>query len=294
MLASLVCLCCLTLVPGAGLRAQQVPAAVTSDPAPDKANPPTMEAPDILSYGSMLHAVLYIASGAGAHPTVVLLHGFPGNEKNLDLAYSVRRAGWNVLIPHYRGAWGSQGTFSFANALDDTQAAVNFLRAPENAAKYHIDPRRIVLIGHSMGGFMACLTAAHDAQITAVGMISPWNVGPSVASDMKGRSALFDEASTRLAGTTPEGMIAEARRNAAKWNYVDYALALKDRPVLMVEADDGTLTSSREMAAALRKTGNTRLTEEHMATDHGYSDHRIALQSVVVEWLQGLAGGSGK
>jgi hypothetical protein len=75
---------------------------------------------------------------------------------------------------------------------------------------------------------------------------------------------------------------------------VDYALALKDRPVLMVEADDGTLTSSREMAAALRKTGNTRLTEEHMATDHGYSDHRIALQSVVVEWLQGLAGGSGK
>ena len=294
MLASLVCLFCLMLVPGAGLRAQQAPAAVISDPALDKANPPTMEAPDIPSHGAMMHAVLYIASGAGAHPTVVLMHGFPGNENNLDLAYSVRRAGWNVLIPHYRGAWGSQGTFSFANALDDTQAAVNFLRAPENAAKYHVDPKRIVLIGHSMGGFMACLTAARDAQIAAVAMISPWNVGPSVAADMKGRNALFDEASPRLAGTTPEGMITEARRNAAKWNYVDYAPALKDRPVLMVEADDGTLASSREMAAALRKTGNTRVTEEHMPTDHGYSDHRIALQSVVVEWLQGLTAGSGK
>ena len=26
---------------------------------------------------------------------MLMLHGFPGNEKNLDLEYSIRRAGWN-------------------------------------------------------------------------------------------------------------------------------------------------------------------------------------------------------
>ncbi|MBF8286011.1 MAG: hypothetical protein HW378_4926 [Anaerolineales bacterium] len=30
-------------------------------------------------------------------PTVLLLHGIPGVEKNYDLAYALRGAGWNVL-----------------------------------------------------------------------------------------------------------------------------------------------------------------------------------------------------
>jgi len=102
-----------------------------------------------------MYSVIYIASGAGPHPTVLMLHGFPGNEKNLDLAYSVRRAGWNVLAPFYRGAWGSGGTFSFTHTLEDAQASIDFLRQPENVKKFRIDSNHIVLIGHSMGGFVA-------------------------------------------------------------------------------------------------------------------------------------------
>ena len=45
--------------------------------------------------------------------TVILLHGFPGNERNLDLAQAIRRSGWNAVFFHYRGAWGSGGVFSF-------------------------------------------------------------------------------------------------------------------------------------------------------------------------------------
>jgi pimeloyl-ACP methyl ester carboxylesterase len=41
-----------------------------------------MEAPDIMSHGSRLNAVLFMASGKEAHPTILLMHGFPGNEKN--------------------------------------------------------------------------------------------------------------------------------------------------------------------------------------------------------------------
>ena len=94
-----------------------------------------MEAPDIMSHGSRLNAVLFMASGKEPHPTILLMHGFPGNEKNLDLAYAVRRAGWNVLIPHYRGSWGSEGKFSFSNAIEDTRISVQFLRDAENVKK---------------------------------------------------------------------------------------------------------------------------------------------------------------
>src|SRR5215472_7545477 len=81
------------------LAAQTTPDAVVADPPRDPAYPATRAWPDIPSHGAKLYSVIYVASGAGPHPTVLLLHGFPGNEKNLDLAYSIRRAGWNVLVP---------------------------------------------------------------------------------------------------------------------------------------------------------------------------------------------------
>ncbi len=73
----------------------------------DATYPPTIRELNFQSYGDRLNAILYQANGLGPHATVVLLHGYPGNEKNLDLAQSLRRAGYNVLFFHYRGAWGS-------------------------------------------------------------------------------------------------------------------------------------------------------------------------------------------
>ena len=54
----------------------------------------------------------------------ILLHGFPGNERNLDLAQALRRAGWNAVFFHYRGSWGSDGDFSFGHVLEDVAAVV--------------------------------------------------------------------------------------------------------------------------------------------------------------------------
>ena len=283
------CLSALLLLLACNAFAQQLPSAITSDPAPDKEYPAGVEAPDILRHGSRMNAVFFQASGAEPHPTVLLLHGFPGNEKNLDLAYVLRRAGWNVLFPNYRGSWGSAGNFSFANALEDTQAAVNFLRDPESVKKYRIDPKRIVLIGHSMGGFMAAYTAAHDPGVYAFCMIAGWNLG-GVASrpPAKNRPDSFTTASPRLAGTTPEGLLAEATSHSSQWRYVDYADALKTRPALILEAKDGNTADNQAMAEALRKAGDTHVTEKYMETDHSFSDHRIALQAAILEWLQSL------
>jgi pimeloyl-ACP methyl ester carboxylesterase len=269
--------------------AQQLPSAIAADPVPDKTYPMTMEAPDILSHGARLNSVFYLASGATHHPTVLLLHGFPGNEKNLDLAYTLRRAGWNVLFPNYRGSWGSAGNFSFANAIEDTQSAVDFLRDPANVKKYRIDPKRIVLIGHSMGGFMAAYTAAHDPGVYALAMIAAWNMGPTVLRPAdNGRADNYKNSSPRLSGTTPDGLIAEMKANALKWNYLDYADLLKTRPVLILEAKDRNTEDNHAMVEALRKAGNAHVTEKFIETDHSFSDHRIALQVAILTWLQSL------
>jgi pimeloyl-ACP methyl ester carboxylesterase len=268
-------------------RAQKLPVAITTDSPQDKSFPAVIEAPDILSHGSRLNAVFYLAAGGSAHPTVLLLHGFPGNEQNVDLAYALQRAGWNVLLFHYRGSWGSSGNFTFSNALEDTQSAMDFLRDSKNVARYRINAKRIVLIGHSMGGFIAAYTAAHDSGVSAIVMMAAWNLGAVVSRPSFGEHTdTFVNASPRLAGTTPDGLIAEAKAHAAEWNYIDYVNQLKTRPVLILEANDRNTEDNRALAENLDKAGNSQVTEKYLDTDHSFSDHRIALQIAILDWLQ--------
>src|SRR5436309_4325543 len=183
-----------------------------------------MASPDIPSYGAKMYSVLYVASGAGPHPTVLMLHGFPGNEKNLDLAYSIRRAGWNVLVPFFRGAWGSGGTFSYTHSLEDAQVLLDFLREPENGKKYRIDQNRIVLIGHSMGGFVAAYATAHDPKVYGAALISPQNLGPASARQRVNDPEFWQrwsESASRLVGATAQQLIHEVDSDPVKWNYMN-------------------------------------------------------------------------
>jgi pimeloyl-ACP methyl ester carboxylesterase len=266
------------------------PLAVVADPLPDKAHPPAMAYVRIPSHGAQINGVLYTASGAGPHPALIFLHGFPGNEQNLDLAQAVRRAGFDVLTLHYRGSWGSPGAFSFSHAIEDSDAAVQFLKT--NAGKYHLDAHHIFAAGHSMGGFMAASAAAHSSDVVGLIMISAWNIGRDGGQfhNHAFRQAQMDQEFRDdvipLAGTTPDALMDEAMANAKVWDFDDWAPQMGRRPVLLVSANDGSEGDSHRLAEALKKGGNAAVSEIHMATDHPYSDHRIALESVIVEWLE--------
>lgn len=295
LIAALVLLAPLTL------QAQQpsaaVAAAISADPVPDKANPAHFETFQLPSHGALLNAIAYVASGPAAHPTVVLLHGFPGNEKNLDLAQSLRRAGWNVLFFNYRGSWGSPGDFSFTHCLEDAQAAIAYLRDPANAKKLHADPAAIVLVGHSMGGWIARSVGAHDPAIKAIVLLS--------AADMVGRAAslkpgmekvalpliakgLAAEGMAPLAGTSPEALAQEVLDNRTAWTPVALAPLLATRPLLVLTSDDGLAPSNDAVTAAIRQAGGTQVQTLHLTTDHSYSDQRIALQQAVLTFLAPL------
>ena len=278
----------------------QVPAAVSADPAPDKLNPATMETMQIPSHGSLLNALMYEAAGTGPHGVVVLLHGFPGNEKNLDLAQAIRRDGWNVLYFNYRGSWGTPGAFSFAHSMEDTQAAIAYLRDPATTKKLRVDPAKIVLMGHSMGGMIAAYTAAHDTKILGVGLISaadmagygtlPADAPEEVKKQMVARLAkgLAAEGMSPLAGCTPESLAAELMAHP-EWALANDAAGLASTPILIVTSDDGGAAPAEKLAAAIRAEGNREISEAHLATDHGYSDKRIELETTMLGGLDYLS-----
>lgn len=271
-------------------RVPPIPKAVIADPPRDAAHPADMAAFTVSTGGVGVNALMYLASGDQPHPTMLFLHGFPGNETNIDLMQAVRRAGWNVLKINYRGSWGSPGKFSFANARVDGEAATAFLFDPANVAKYHIDTTRIVVAGHSMGGFMAADAASAEPRVAGTVLIDAWDIGKNAAqiTSPATRKAAADKMrpdTLPLAGTSAELLVKEIEANAAKLNLEALSARIASRPVLMIGAEHARAPTMRKLAAAVRAAQATALTETYMDTDHSFSDARIALEGEVIRWL---------
>jgi uncharacterized protein len=268
--------------------------ALSSDPPADTRFPESMYEIAVPSHGSQLLGVFYAAAGDQPHRTIILLHGFPGYEQNLDLAQALRRAGYNVLAVHYRDSWGVKGDFSFTHAIEDADSQVDWITSPTIAAKYYVDPARVTLIGHSMGGFLAASAAAHHPSVRSIVMISAWNISQPYAGMQPKDQARAADIFVRdiepadmwpLAGTTVSTFATEVFAHRGAWDFVEMAPALGQRPILLITAADGSTPDSLALLKSLKSDGNTRSTHVEMKTDHSFSDHRITLETTILRWL---------
>jgi len=265
------------------------------DPVVDSNAPPAISELTIPSGDDRMAGLIYVANGPGPHPTVVLLHGFPGNEKNLDLAQAIRRSGFNVVFFHYRGAWGSEGTFSVLQIDDDALATLNFLRNPEVANRFRVDVNKLTLLGHSMGGF-GSLSAGHlDKDLVCVGAMSPANfavyAGAIIAKEpgiegfrtyVDGLVMLGDysgDAMTKQLTSVPIETLDTAQ----------FGPGLHGKSVLMVIGDQDKVTPAEAMfdpvVAAYSEDKDVRLQHLKIPGDHSFSWSRIKLTDVVTGWL---------
>jgi pimeloyl-ACP methyl ester carboxylesterase len=267
--------------------AQTVPKAVFEDPARDAKFPARMEAIHIPSGGVNIIGVVYVASGPGLHPTLVIFHGLPGTEKNLDLAQAVRRAGWNAVTFNYRGSWGSPGVFTFAQSREDADAVLAFIRDPANAKRLNIDASRIAIAGHSMGGQVAAQILGHDPGVLGAAIISAGDLGGIPRASVVG---LMDVNREGLAGVTAESMADEVIAHRQELSFATLAPKLVHKRLLVLYSDDFVAAESMALIAAVKAAGGggTELQSAHAPTDHNWSDHRIALESLVINWLQSL------
>jgi acetyl esterase/lipase len=268
--------------------AQSVPAAIFTDPPADTAHPAKMTVLHIPSHGLLINGLIYSPPGAGPHPTIVICHGLPGNEKNLDLAQALRRAGWNAVTFNYRGSWGSPGNFRFAQTLEDATAVLAYLRDPANATKLGIDTQRIVIAGHSMGGWVVAHTAAHDHALIGAILICAGDMGATGDAPRDRAIAEMADNMESLAGVTAESMADEVRANAKAFRMENAAAGLAPMPLLALTSDDGLAPGTDALVRAIQAKGGHKITALHVATDHSWSDHRIALESEIIKWLNGL------
>lgn len=267
-------------------------------PETDSAYPSTLIPFTFESKGSPLLARFLLASGKGPHPVAVLLHGFPGNEPNFDIAHALRRSGWNVLFFHYRGAWGSPGKFSFDNAIEDGLSAVEFVTSEAAKTDFRCDTTKVMLVGHSMGGFIGLHTAAADRRVSGVTTIGAFNFGAfgrwlnanpdkvDLAVQMFRRSVLA------VQGTSAEELIRSSMENIEKWDLERLGDSVRKTPLLIQYGikDDVSIPDHHHHALirALSKNRVASLQERAFDCDHMFVQVRIALCRSIVDWSKTL------
>jgi hypothetical protein len=235
----------------------------------------------IPSGNSKLAGFIYKANGAQKHPTLLLLHGFPGNERNLDLAQVVRAHGWNVIYFDYRGSWGSQGQFSFENCVQDVKNVVAFCKKYSDSL--HIDTSNMVLFGHSMGGFVCLKALAELPGIKKGFALSTWNIY-SDAKDLK--PSQVKEAAKQMGeyfvlNTTSERLIKSVMANLAFYNLQNEAATLSGKEIIML--DEHHLNQA--LAESIKKANHNYFDYEVWQTDHPFSNKRSSLINKVLQFL---------
>jgi hypothetical protein len=251
----------------------------------DKTAPASSTELFIPSANSLLAGLIYNANGVEKHPTLILLHGYPGNERNLDLAQVVRNHGWNVIYFDYRGSWGSQGKFSFENCVQDVVNVVAFCKKYQDSLK--IDTSNIVLFGHSMGGWV-CLKALQKLPTIKKGFaLSTWNIG----NDYKNVST--DQEMLRLANdpntggkyfvlnTSLKELYTPVIRNKKYFNLVNDGKLLTEKQIVMLDEHNG----NKQVADTIEIVNKSGFEYQVWQTDHGFTNKRVSLIKKVIAFL---------
>jgi len=209
----------------------------------------------------------------------LLLHGCPGIEKNADLAADLRDRGWNALVFHYRGCWGSAGPYDLGTITADVRAAVNYLHAEPFLG---IDPDRLVVAGHSMGGWAAIMAAAADARLRAVASLgAPATFGGLARLTDRDIEREF----TRFLAASPTELRRQFADMAGRPGPLDLVAAISPRPVLIVHGGADEWVPAAEGRRLYELAGEPRRYAEIEGANHAFSWHRSDLRELVVGWL---------
>jgi pimeloyl-ACP methyl ester carboxylesterase len=288
------------IAPGsAAATSEQLPDAISRDPRSDGTPPASGEAVRIASHDQRMNAMVYLPAGKEPHPVAIVLHGFPGNEQNLDLAQAMRRAGWAVVTFHYRGSWGSEGRFTFDGAVEDGEAVFAWVHDPANVRRLRLDAQRIVVVGHSMGGYVAAALCAAHTQVRGCVLLAPWDLSfdthlvANLSDAERDRTARdeFADVDGRVAGMSARDVVDILAAQGQRWQLAKFAHGIATHPTLIVlatrDADDD---KALDLLPALKAEHPASLRVETIDSDHSFNDRRIALQSAVLKWLAKLPG----
>ena len=241
---------------------------------------------------------MFVGEGAGPRPTLIMLLGHPAwsvigrngaRENVLELAQPLQRAGFNVVSFNYRGSWGSAGTYGLLSRIEDTKAALAFVKS-EAAARYRVDPARVAVLGHSLGGWNALINSVEEPGVRCTVAIAPASGGSAAVRLIDaGNPAGLDQPIPGLGGYTVRDMRRESVANQPRVEVAARLATLKGHPLLIVEGKQDKAPTVAEAVAAYVTAAVAAAAApfDHVQIDggHNFEGNRKELASLVVGWM---------
>ncbi len=244
-----------------------------------------------------LLSLLYCAGGEGPKPTVLILHGFPGNEQNLDVAQALRRIGFSTVSFHYSGSWGSDGAYRFSSCLEDAETVLDYLL--DHSEELQVDPDRLFLFGHSLGGFVGANLLAKRGEFQAGVLMSPADLGSmyqmleKMPEKAEAVLAVLEGSTVWLNDVTPLQLTEDLEQIAASCAFPVLADAISRKKLLLLTAEKDQTTpfalNQKPLLDQLEKLDRNNHVHVHLNTDHGYEDKRIEITERIADFLMEFA-----
>lgn len=230
--------------------------------------------------GDTIAGYAFIAKGKTLKETIILVAGYPGNDNNFDIAQKLRRNGKNVISFNHRGAWGSQGTYSYSNCLEDIEKLIKYLSKEKVATALRIDTNKFVLLGRSYGGGIALIKGSKLNTVSKIIAISTANYG-----EIMRKYTSLDELSSFkkymkkqiMMNHDIDSFLQELLDNKIEYSITHHKDKLAKKPVLLIE-------DSHKNDKWINQLEN--VTIKHIKSDHNFIDKRNELANAILEWLK--------
>ncbi|MBN3525042.1 alpha/beta hydrolase [Paenibacillus apiarius] len=227
-------------------------------------------------------------------PVTIICHGFVGSRIGVDRLFvnasrQLAEEGHIVIRFDYAGcgeSTGEYGHFGLDDMIEQTQAVVNYALGCGN-----VDPQRVTLIGHSLGGAVAILAAVRDPRIKRLVLWSPVAYPFNDIVRIVGRER-YDESMTRGASDYLGYTFTPAYFNSLGKHQPFQEASKFNGDVLLVHgtSDDiipADYTFLYQKVFWMRSDGQCDK-EIIFQADHTYSsgEHREKLFSCTIHWLK--------
>jgi len=145
-----------------------------------------------------------------------------------------------------------------------------------------VDSGRIAVVGHSMGGWAAIVTAAAEPRLRAVATYgAPTRLGASLRLDPEQVEYEF----TRFLAATPVEFAAQLDEVARRMDPLEAVAAIAPRPLLVVHGTEDRWVPVAHARELRDRAGPWCRYVEVDGADHAFSWHRTELRELIAGWL---------
>lgn len=252
---------------------------------------------DFVSGGAHLYGEIMWPSAKfeGPRPCVIMLHGFPGSARNDDISHALCRIGCVVIVPHHRGAWGSEGKYTITHCIEDAANLAEYAHSAEFVAKYNVNPEAIFLLGHSMGANSALNAGRKIDWIRGIIMLTPYDPTRYLNRDKEVYFHNLLQEGKILQSDGIDAIYDDVVQNKEEISHTAAFETVKDKNLLVFGGIYDSVSPLHEMVLPLwnllkerKSKGVQRLVQ--LPTEHGLLGRRVTVIREIGRFLEEVLG----